>query len=43
MKKRDKNKSLMFYKKYVKQLEKNNKEKFKLSKINQKNNTGTGV
>ena len=35
-KKGDKNKSLMFYKKYVKQLEKNNKEKFKLSKINQK-------
>ena len=35
-KKGDKNKSLMFYKKYVKQLEKNNKEKFKLSKKNQK-------
>ena len=35
-KKGDKNKSLIFYKKYVKQLEKNNKEKFNLFKVNQK-------
>ena len=35
-KKGDQNKSLIFYKKYVKQLEKNNKEKFNLFKRNQK-------